>query len=64
MLLSTARNATYREKDMCKLVKMERVGLQAWKATVKCADGSTQTATSANKNQSKQLACQKCKENN
>jgi len=47
---------------MCTLVKYEQVGLQAWKATVTCADGSTKTATSANKNQSKQLACQKCDE--
>lgn len=45
---------------MCTLVKYEKVGPQDWKATVKCANGSTKTATSANKEQSKALACLEC----
>jgi hypothetical protein len=47
-------------KRSCTLITMESVGFQQWKATVRCPDGSTRTATSANQNQSKELACQQC----
>jgi len=47
-------------KVSCTLISMEKVGLQYWKATVRCPDGTIKSATSANKNQSKALACLEC----
>ncbi len=43
----------------CTLVGDKQVGT-LWEATVKCSDGSTKTARSANRSQAKYLACLEC----
>lgn len=43
----------------CTVIKEEKVGT-LWKVTVRCPDGREKSATSANVNQSRQLACMEC----
>ncbi|HVY83519.1 MAG TPA: hypothetical protein VG943_00170 [Caulobacterales bacterium] len=48
------------EGRSCTLIKMEPVGAQGWRATVRCPDGSTKSAEAANQNEAKVLACMEC----
>jgi hypothetical protein len=49
------------EKTTCQEISRKQIGIY-WEVTVRCSDGSTRKARSANVNQSKQLACMKCSE--